>query len=86
MASSFLYFGPDLEPLESESRRASRFAGARRDAVCVDGASDEVVAKLIAAQSAAGGWCELEQLVGDSERTRIFVNAAMVRFVADEAA
>ena len=85
MASSWLYFGPDLEPLESESRRASRFAGARRDAVAVDGASDEVAAKLIAAQSTAGGWCELEQLVNDDERRRIFVNAAAVRFVVDEA-
>jgi hypothetical protein len=85
MACSLLYFGPDLEPLASESRRASRFAGARRDAVAVDGPSDEVAAKLIAAQSAAGGWCELEQLVGDGERRRIFVNAATVRFVADEA-
>jgi hypothetical protein len=85
MASSLLYFGPDLEPLESESRRASRFAGARRDAIAVEGASDEVVAKLNAAQSAAGGWCELQQLVDDGEPRRIYVNAATVRFVVDEA-
>ncbi len=85
MASSWLYFGPDLEPLASESRRASRFAGSRRDAVAVDGASDEVTAKLIAAQS-GGGWCELQQLVGDDERRRIYVNAATVRFVVDEEA
>jgi hypothetical protein len=84
MASSSLYFGPDLEPLERESRRASEFAGKRRDAVAVDGAADEVTAKLIAAQSAAGGWCELQQLVGDDERRRIYVNAATVRFVVDE--
>ena len=84
MASSLLYFGPDLEPLESESRRASRFAGARRDAVAVAGASDEVVAKLIAAQAAAGGWCELQECVGDGERRRIYVNAATVRFVTDD--
>jgi len=85
MASSLLYFGPDLEPLERESRRASAVAGARRDAVVVDGPSDEVVAKLIAAQSSGGGWCELHQLVDDDERRRIFVNAAMVRFVVDDA-
>jgi hypothetical protein len=86
MASSLLYFGPDLEPLESESRRASRFAGSRRDAVAVDGPSDEVIAKLIAAQSGAGGWCELQQLLADDERRRIYVNVATVRFVVDEAA
>jgi hypothetical protein len=85
MASSLLYFGPDLEPLERESRRASQLAVARRDAVAVDGASDEVAAKLIAAQEAAGGWCELQQLVGDGERRRIYVNAATVRLCVDEA-
>jgi hypothetical protein len=84
MASSLLYFGPDLEPLERESRRASHLAVARRDAVSVDGASDEVAAKLIAAQSAAGGWCELQQLCEDGPR-RIYVNTATVRFVVDEA-
>ena len=82
MARSLLYFGPDFEPLESESRRASRFAGARRDAIAVDRASDEVAAKLIAAD---GGWCELLQLVGDDEQRRIYVNAATVRFVVEEA-
>jgi hypothetical protein len=85
MASSLLYFGPDLEPLERESRRASQLAGARRDAVAVEGASDEVVAKLIAAQEAAGGWCELQELVGDGDRRSIYVNAATVRFVVAEA-
>jgi hypothetical protein len=84
MASSLLYFGPDLEPLASESRRASQFAGARRDAVSVDGAAGEVVAKLIAAQSDAGGWCELQQLVDGDEPRAIYVNAATVRFVVDE--
>lgn len=84
MASPLLYFGPDLEPLESQSRRASQFAGARRDAIAVDGASDEVAAKLIAAQGAAGGWCELQELVGGDERRRIYVNAANVRFVVDD--
>jgi hypothetical protein len=85
MASTLLYFGPDLEPLESESRRASRFAGARRDAVVVDGASHEVAAKLVAAQATAGGWCELQELVGGYERRSIYVNAATVRYVVDEA-
>jgi hypothetical protein len=84
MARSLLYFGPDLEPLERESRRASNLAGARRDAVVVDGASDDVAAKLIAAQAEAGGWCELQELVGDDEPRRIYVNAATVRFVVDE--
>jgi hypothetical protein len=80
-----LYFGPDLEPLESESRRASRFAGARRDAVAVEGPSGEVIAKLVAAQANAGGWCELQELLDDGERRTIHVNAAMVRYVVDEA-
>ena len=51
----------------------------------VDGSADEVAAKLIAAQSAAGGWCELQQLVDDEEPRRIYVNGATVRFVVDEA-
>ena len=85
MASSLLYFGPDLEPLESESRRASRFAGSRRDAIPVDGPCDEVVAKLVAAQADASGWCELQELLSGGERRSIHVNAAMVRYVVDEA-
>jgi hypothetical protein len=79
MASSLINFGPDLEPLASESRRASQFAEPRRDALAVAGACEEVVAKLIAAQGSTGGWCEFEQLDG----RRIFINAATVRFVVD---
>jgi hypothetical protein len=85
MASSLINFGPDLEPLQSEARREARFAGPRHDAILVDGASEEVVAKLSAAQGSAGGWCELQQLLDDGGRRTIYVNAASVRFVVDDA-
>ena len=37
-------FGPDLEPLESESRRGAHPAGARHDSLTVAGAGGELVA------------------------------------------
>jgi hypothetical protein len=56
-------FGPDLEPLESESRRGAHPAGARHDSLTVVGAGGEVVVKLRQAEENTGGWCELEQVL-----------------------
>jgi hypothetical protein len=42
-------FGPDLEPLESESRRGAHPPGARHDSLTVVGAGGEVVGKLMQA-------------------------------------
>ena len=77
-------FGPDLEPLESESRRGAHTAGARRDSLTVAGAAGEVVAKLVHAAANAGGWCELEQVLPDDRRHAVYVNAHAVRWVVEE--
>ena len=48
-------FGPDLEPLESESRRGAHPARARHDSLTVVGAGGELVAKLRQAEENTGG-------------------------------
>lgn len=85
MASAWISFGPDLEPLEGEARRGARTAPRRRDGVRVSGDAKRVVANLVDAGSASGGWCRLEEVLEDGGVRSIFVNAAAVRLVADEA-
>jgi hypothetical protein len=82
-AASWLTFGPDLEPMEYESRRGAQALGPRRDSLLVAGSSAEVVAKLVEAQRATGGWCEVEQVLADGTHRRAYVNASAVRWVAD---
>jgi hypothetical protein len=82
-AASWLTFGPDLEPMEYEARRGARALGPRRDSLLVAGSSAEVVAKLVEAQRATAGWCEVEQVLADGTHRRAYVNAAAVRWVAD---
>jgi hypothetical protein len=82
-AASWLTFGPDLEPMEYESRRGAQAAGPRRDGLLVAGSSVEVVAKLVEAQRATAGWCEVEQVLSDGAHRRTYVNAAVVRWVSD---
>jgi hypothetical protein len=84
VTTSRLMFGPDLEPLESESRRGAHPPGARHDSLTVAGASGEVVAKLMQAEQNTGGWCELEQVLPDHRRRTVYVNAHAVRWVVDE--
>jgi hypothetical protein len=84
MATTHIVFGPDLEPLESESRRGARTLGARRDSLIVSGTSAEVVAKLVEAVASTSGWCELEQARPDDRRTPVYVNAHAVRWVGDD--
>jgi hypothetical protein len=85
MPTSWISFGPDLEPLESESRGGSQRPAARRDGVSVSGTSDEVVSKLVHASGTTGGWCELEQVLGHGRRRAVYVNVAAARIVVDEA-
>ena len=85
MASAWISFGPDLEPLEGEARRGARTAPRRRDGVRVSGDATEVVAHLVEAGSMSGGWCRLEEVLEDGGLRAVFVNAAAVRLVADEA-
>ena len=85
MATAWISFGPDLEPLESEARRGARTAPRRRDGVRVSGDAKEVVANLVNARSASAGWCQLEEVLEDGGLRSVFVNAAAVRLVADEA-
>jgi hypothetical protein len=84
MATSRVIFGPDLEPLESESRRGAHTPGPRRDSLTVAGTSEEVVNKLVQAESAMAGWCELEQVLSDGRRRRAYVRARAVRWVVDD--
>jgi hypothetical protein len=85
MATAWISFGPDLEPLESEARRGALTAPRRRDGVRVSGDAKEVVANLAEARSVSAGWCRLEEVLEDGGRRSIFVNAAAVRLVVDEA-
>jgi hypothetical protein len=80
MASSWISFGPDLEPMASLARRQEGPPQARRDGLSVVGSSAEVTAKL----AGAGGWCLLELSGGDDPPRAVHVNASTVRFVVDE--
>jgi hypothetical protein len=82
MTTSRLIFGPDLEPLETESRRGAHSPGPRRDSLTVAGPSSQVVAKLVQATTSMAGWCELQQALPDDRRRP--VNAHAVRWVVDE--
>lgn len=83
MATAWISFGPDLEPLESEARRGAHTAPRRRDGVKVSGAAEEVVAKLMEAAATSAGWCRLEQMLEDGERRPFFVNAGAARLVTE---
>jgi hypothetical protein len=50
----------------------------------VSGDAKEVVANLVEAGSSSG-WCQLEEVLEDGGLRSVFVNAAAVRLVADEA-
>jgi hypothetical protein len=84
MTTSRLIFGPDLEPLESEARRATHSPGPRSDSLTVAGSSGDVVAKLVQATASTAGWCELEEALPDDRRRTVYVNAHAVRWVVDE--
>jgi hypothetical protein len=84
MTTSRLIFGPDLEPLESESRRGAHSPSPRADSLTVAGTSGEVVAKLVQAATTMAGWCELQQALPDDRRRPVDVNAHAVRWVVDE--
>ena len=84
MATSWISFGPDLEPLESESRRGAQTPRARRDGVRVSGPADQVVAALIEAADTSGAWCRFEQVLDDGGRLTVYVNAGVARLVAED--
>jgi hypothetical protein len=82
MASTWISFGPDLEPLTSESRRHAGTPLPRRDGLLVTGEPAEVAARLADALKTSEGWCELETPDGGGPRKVVHVNARTVRFVA----
>jgi hypothetical protein len=84
MATSWISFGPDLEPLESEARRGAQTPAARRDGVLVSGAAEDVVARLAEAAATSAGWCRFEQILEDGGRRAVFVNVGAVRLVTEE--
>jgi hypothetical protein len=85
MATAWISFGPDLEPLESETRRGAQTPPPRRDGVRVNGAAEEVVAKLVEAVGTSAAWCRLDQVRDDGSLAPVFVNAAVARLVSEEA-
>jgi hypothetical protein len=84
MATSWISFGPDLEPLESESRRGAQTPPRRRDGVRVSGTAEDVVAKLADAAATPGAWCRLEEILDDGGRRPVFVNARAARLVSPD--
>lgn len=84
MPTSWISFGPDLEPLESEARRGAQTPPRRRDGVRVSGAAEDVVARLVEAAGTSGAWCRFDQVRDDGGRRPVFVNAGAVRLVAEE--
>jgi hypothetical protein len=85
MATAWISFGPDLEPLESEARRGAQTPPRRRDGVRVSGGAEEVVAKLVEAAGATGAWCRFEEVLDEGGRRPVFVNAGAARLVTEEA-
>lgn len=85
MATTWISFGPDLEPLETEARRGAQTAPRRRDGLWVNGDAEQVVASVAEAAAVSGGWCRLEEILENGGRRSVFVNAAAARLVADEA-
>jgi hypothetical protein len=83
MATAWISFGPDLEPLESESRRGAQTAARRRDGISVSGSAEEVAAKLIEASSSSAGWCRFDQVLDDGRRP-VYVNGGAARLVVEE--
>lgn len=84
MPTSWISFGPDLEPLESEARRGAQTAPSRRDGISVSGPAEEVATKLIEACGSSAAWCRFEQVLEDGRRRPVYVNGNAVRFVAEE--
>jgi hypothetical protein len=84
MATSWISFGPDLEPLESESRRGAQTPPRRRDGVRVSGDAEDVAAKLAEAAGTSAAWCRLEEVLEDGGRRPVFVNARAARLVTPE--
>jgi hypothetical protein len=78
---SWVIFGPDLEPLESEARRMAEAPGPRADGLLVAGDIDEVGSALAQAAHGGGGWCRLEHIRPDGAREPVVVQASHVRFV-----
>jgi hypothetical protein len=81
MASAWISFGPDLEPLSSESRRGAGTPAPRRDGLRVAGEAADVAARLADAAGTSAGWCELERLDDEGLAHAVHVNARVARFV-----
>jgi hypothetical protein len=84
MATTWISFGPDLEPLESESRRGAQTPPVRRDGISVTGRAEEVANKLIEASGTSAAWCRFEQQVENGGARPVYVNGATVRFVIED--
>jgi hypothetical protein len=83
MTTSWISFGPDLEPLASEARRGAQTPPRRRDGVCVSGTPEEVVTKLVEAAGTSCGWSRFDEVLDDGGLRAVFVNAGAARFVTE---
>jgi hypothetical protein len=81
MATTWISFGPDLEPIESELRREARTPSRRVDGLRVKGEPDDVVAKLIEACATSAGWCRFEEIDDEGQSQAVYVNGNLVRVV-----
>ena len=80
--TSWISFGPDLEPLSSESRRRAEAPGPRKDGLLVIGEAGEIADILAEACASKEGWCLLERFGTDGDRQPVHVQARLVRWVS----
>ena len=81
-SATWLSFGPDLEPLESESRRRAEAPGPREDGLLVSGEVGEIADILAEACASKEGWCRLDRVVDDGGHEPVHVQARLVRWVS----
>ena len=81
-STTWLSFGPDLEPLESESRRRAQAPGPREDGLLVTGEPGAVAEILAEACASTEGWCQLDRLTADGGTETVHVQARLVRWVS----
>jgi hypothetical protein len=79
--TSWISFGPDLEPLALESRRMAAVAAPRQDGLLVVGEPSDIVSALARACVEDNGWCELRCVIGDGAQRPVHVQARHARFV-----
>ena len=81
-AAAWLSFGPDLEPLASESRMRAQASGPREDGLLIAGEAGQIADILAEACASKEGWCTLDRVMGDGVTEPVHVQAGLVRWVS----